>query len=618
MPATTGVSRTGNAYTDGLLGDTKWATTSLTFSFPTSGGLYGSGYGQGENNTNFGVLNGAQQTAARLSLRQYSDVANLAFTEATGTSARYGDLRFGLSDKPSTAWAYMPSAADAGGDVWFNKSNGYYNSQLKGNYAFATFLHEVGHALGLEHPHENGMPLDRDSVEYSVMSYRSYVGASATGGYVNETGGYAQSLMMYDIAAIQHLYGANFATNGGDTTYRWSPSTGEFFVNGVGQGAPAANRILQTVWDGGGVDTYDFSNHGGALKVDLRPGEWTTTSFAQLAQLHYNGSKPAIGNIANALQYNGDPRSLIENAKGGSGNDVITGNQAANTLWGNGGADQLFGLVGDDRLWGGTGNDWLDGGDGFDAALFSGASSAARYVSLGGNTVLASAEGVDQLWAVERLDFTDRVATLRDNALDYIASHGDLRAVFGADAAAGFDHFKTSGVFEGRAVTFNGLEYLASYADLRAAFGIGAGAAAAQHFILNGVREGRAVLFEGLEYIASYADLRIGFGLNEDGGTLHFLERALMEGRTVTFDALEYIASHSDLIQIFRTDRAAGAEHFIAYGAAEGRHDTFDPAGYLAKYGDLRTAFGGDLDAATRHFIETGFFEGRTDDPLMA
>ena len=42
---------------------------------------------------------------------------------------------------------------------------------------------------------------------------------------------------------------------------------------------------------------------------------WTTTSTAQLARLHYNGSEIADGNIANALLYRGDTRSLIENAQ---------------------------------------------------------------------------------------------------------------------------------------------------------------------------------------------------------------------------------------------------------------------------------------------------------------
>ena len=93
--------------------------------------------------------------------------------------------------------------------------------------------------------------------------------------------------MMYDIAALQKMYGANFNTNSGNSTYSWSTTTGEMFINGVGQGTPAANKIFLTVWDGGGTDTYDFSNYATSLTVDLRPGQWSTVSAAQLALLHY-------------------------------------------------------------------------------------------------------------------------------------------------------------------------------------------------------------------------------------------------------------------------------------------------------------------------------------------
>lgn len=376
MPATSTFSLTGNAYIDGVLGDTKWATTSLTYSFPTSAAFYGSRYGAGENTKGFAVLNAAQQSAAKAALAAIASVANVKFTAIAETSTQHADIRLASSDVPGTAWAYMPSTAAEGGDAWFNKSAGYYSGPVKGNYAFATFLHEIGHALGLEHPQDgNVMPAARDCMDYTVMSYRSYSGGSVTSGYTNETWGFAQSLMIYDIAALQHLYGANYATNSGNTVYKWNPATGEMSINGIGQGAPGANRIFQSVWDGGGADTYDFSNYSTALKVDLRPGEWSTTSSTQLAKLHYNGSKIAAGNIANALLHNGDTRSLIENAKGGSGNDMITGNTAANTLWGNAGKDTLIGGDGKDTLVGGIGADRLDGGNGSDMASYSAATA---------------------------------------------------------------------------------------------------------------------------------------------------------------------------------------------------------------------------------------------------
>ena len=67
--------------------------------------------------------------------------------------------------------------------------------------------------------------------------------------------------MMFDIAAIQYMYGANYSHNSGNTTYTFSQTTGEMFVDGVGQGTPQGNRIFRTIWDGNGIDTYDLSNY---------------------------------------------------------------------------------------------------------------------------------------------------------------------------------------------------------------------------------------------------------------------------------------------------------------------------------------------------------------------
>ena len=195
------------------------------------------------------------------------------------------------------------------------------------------------------------LPTDHDSQEYSVMSYRRYVGGPTTG---NAAADYPQTLMQNDIAALQYMYGADYTTNArGDHLLLEHATTGEMSINGVGQGAPANNRVFLTIWDGGGVDTYDFSNYTTNLTVDLSPGGWTTVDAAQLALLGADDgtNQFARGNIANALLYRGDMRSLIENAIGGSGNDVITGNDAANVLNGGTGADGMEGGRGNDSYY---------------------------------------------------------------------------------------------------------------------------------------------------------------------------------------------------------------------------------------------------------------------------
>jgi serralysin len=122
------------------------------------------------------------------------------------------------------------------------------------------------------------LPVEWDSTEFSIMSYRSHVGTPADDDYRTKTWGFAQGPMIYDIAALQHLYGANFKTNKGNTVYAWSAATGEAFINGIRQGAPCGNRVFETIWDGSGTDTYDFSNRlTSQPKVTLDPSDFLIT-----------------------------------------------------------------------------------------------------------------------------------------------------------------------------------------------------------------------------------------------------------------------------------------------------------------------------------------------------
>jgi serralysin len=210
MPATSSVGPTGDVYIDGVFSGAKWAVTSLTYSFPADSSYYGTSYGSGEPSNNFEAFTTTQQAMVKKALAAFSSVSNLTFTEVTETSTTHGALRYAETDTVSTAWAYYPSSAEAGGDLWFNNSGNYYDNPVVGNYAYLTLLHETGHALGLKHPHEakgsfGAEPLERDSLEYTVMSYRSYVGASTTTGYTNGSTSFPQTLMMLDIAAIQEM-----------------------------------------------------------------------------------------------------------------------------------------------------------------------------------------------------------------------------------------------------------------------------------------------------------------------------------------------------------------------------------------------------------------------------
>ena len=361
---------------DALISGSKWETTSLTFSFPDSPDDYSYDF-YNEANTDFGVFNEAQKASVRTALDYFASFSGLEFTELTGEADRDADLMFAESGRPSTAWAYYPSDGDWGGDAWFNRTS--YNNPVTGNYAWSTVMHEIGHGLGLKHGHQSGgggtMPLDQDSHEYSIMTYRSYVGSPGSF-YTNATWSGPQTPMIYDIAAIQRMYGANYEFQSDDSVYTFDVATGQMFVNGEGAAVPGGNHVFRAVWDGGGEDTYDFANYTRRLDIDLAPGGHVDLAVGgnqQRALL--GGGVYAVGHVFNALEFNNDARSLIENAIGGSNNDLISGNRADNRLEGRGGADTLQGFAGDDTLIGGGGGDVFvfarDGAGDGDADLFT-------------------------------------------------------------------------------------------------------------------------------------------------------------------------------------------------------------------------------------------------------
>jgi serralysin len=436
----------GRIYTDSLVKGPKWAGLSLTFSFPTSAAQF-TGYTDGEPFNGFEALNGVQQAAVRAILASISGFTNLVFTESVGDSASSAVLRFGMTDDMGPgeiAHAYLPNGTyEQGGDSWYNNSEGWNDNPVRGNDAWYTFMHEIGHTLGLGHPHEAvgsepAMPADRDNMRYTVMSYET--------GYMDDDWDLVQTYMVEDVAALQLLYGANFNTNNTDSVYRWNASTGEMSINGVGQGAPGANRVYITLWDGGGNDTYDFSSYPAdpngyqsGLRINLTPGEG-------VFRLNATNGNASVLTIYNPLLYNGDTRSLIENAIGTTGWDIITGNELANHLDSNGGGE-LYGLGGDDTLvgggllFGGDGNDTLSGGGSLEGGtgndLLTGAEGDDRLYGQDGDDTLIGGGGADRLVGgpgTNSLNGGDGNDSLEgDNQVDILIGGAGNDALYGYD-----------------------------------------------------------------------------------------------------------------------------------------------------------------------------------------
>ena len=322
-------------YESSLTGLAQGATV-ITYSFSANNGetpKYVDGYE--EAGAQVTALNTEQKEAARLALLEWETVANIKFQEVEESANLVGTIRFAFTDLSSEdtagfwGWARTPSQSASSGDIWI--SSEYINEtdwQPGTSYNFMSLLHEVGHSLGLAHPFaEEGsgstgiLPTTEDFRNYSLMSYTDPENASTYS--ISQQYQYliSSTPMVYDIAAIQHLYGAA-ANNPGDTTFSYAPD----------------QPFVEAIWDSGGNDTLDLRNFLEACTVSLVPGAYTTIVCTDWSMTNNFGI--AYGTI-------------IENASGGEGDDIITGNDSSNTLDG------------------GSGNDILTGGAGLDSFRFS-------------------------------------------------------------------------------------------------------------------------------------------------------------------------------------------------------------------------------------------------------
>ena len=134
-----------------------------------------------------------------------------AFSCSKSTAAG-ADLRLANTNDSDVRTAFgNPPGFDGAGDSWFGPGqywdgSYYYRSPETGDYAWATIIHEIGHTLGLAHPHHTTFSFDLmssqfDHVAYTIMSYKDHEGDAADGYNGRD---FPQTWMMYDIAALQH------------------------------------------------------------------------------------------------------------------------------------------------------------------------------------------------------------------------------------------------------------------------------------------------------------------------------------------------------------------------------------------------------------------------------
>lgn len=335
-----------------LVSGYRWNASIITYSFPTLATQITTSSGEAAG---FSTLNKTAQTSAKLALALWDDLISPDFSLVTKGSSH---IEFGFTTTGiGRAHTYYPTT----GSVWFNPNDLDLTIPVIGKSGFNTYVHELGHAVGLDHMGDyngngNWTPSSyQDSSLYSIMSYfgpdhENGQNQVAWADWIGADGVlyYAQTPMLNDILAVQSIYGAE-TTRTGNTVYGFNSNvTGQ--LGSIFNFKLNKNPIL-TIYDSAGSDALDLSGWNTPSNIDLTPG-----SFSSVNSM--------TSNLAIARN------TLIEIAIGGSGNDTILGNTADNTLIGNAGNDTLRGDSGNDRLLGGLGQDNLYGGNGLDWFIF--------------------------------------------------------------------------------------------------------------------------------------------------------------------------------------------------------------------------------------------------------
>jgi len=395
------IQRSGVSVIDALLDEAKWQTptgqtANITYSFPQVTAYAADDYSEFDN---WWALTSQEQKMVRQAFKAWSAVANITFTEVNDART-YGDIRVAHTDMGAGTNGYTYTINSGtyyigdpyltpypiAGDIWLSNFDA---PMVEGNFNYHTVLHEIGHAIGLKHPFEGGVQLPswQDNAQYTLMSYddhpfKTYLNPDETGGWLER----AQPItpMLLDIRAVQYIYGANYDYNADDTRYEFDDAAD-----------------IQTLWDGGGNDTLDFSALTDGVNINLAPGAFSSVGYFFDAY-----ARPITAHHNIAIAYS----AWIENVIGSAYNDEIIGNDTSNII--NAGA-------GDDHIWASAGSDYIDGGAGQDVIYFTGALAEYKNQKISADVIVTDnqlqREGSNQLANIELIRFSNATADLTVN-----------------------------------------------------------------------------------------------------------------------------------------------------------------------------------------------------------
>lgn len=430
----------------------------------------------------------------KASFKAYSNVIDMSFTYKNTDD--YADIKilgykFPTDSENVTTWGQAEFPGDnpratGGYEAFLLFQTDYIVPEVrKGGTGYHSniTLHEIGHLLGLGHPHDNGNFTTTfqenglkalDNIKYTVMSYKDSGADTKAWSY-----GYNLTPMAIDIAALQHMYGANTEYNNKNTTYYLTDAgTADYDTDGS-DNKISIGQALYCIWDTGGSDSISYkgkqsaylnlntatldTNRNSDISSIIRDIQ-SATAYKKLdskirinlenADYHAGGFFSQIYNSTTYKVQSGGYSIAkgvrIEKASGGNNADFIIGNQANNTIYGNNGNDILhgssgndviYGNAGNDRLFGGTGDDklyvdnggdWIYGGAGFDILDYTKMKTSIS-INLAKNLFNGSTKGarIREIEQINATSYNDYVAGTNNN--DVINSYSGNDKLYGFD-----------------------------------------------------------------------------------------------------------------------------------------------------------------------------------------
>lgn len=298
----------------------------------------------------------------------------------------------------------------AAGDVFLNSAASKFAGDLTldvNTRARQTLMHEIGHSLGLSHPHSSynastgqailtadyaaTVGLGFDQLGFHINSaqdmYKEYFTIMSYDDQQSLLPGssalyHAHTPMILDVIALQQAYGEGGGTSGaGNDTI------------------VAGNAGYRTYFDTGGIDTVDLS-------VWYTDGAYLNMGASIAGAAHLVGVSMSFNDGVTTILNGGDPAHLrwyygeYENAIGSANTDLLIGNALDNVITGGGGIDSI------------------DGQGGVDTAVYSGAHSQYQISAASDGSVTiadlrgGAPDGTDTDYDFEYFRFSDGTFTL--------------------------------------------------------------------------------------------------------------------------------------------------------------------------------------------------------------